>query len=229
MLSDREQRELALLRGRAYGRGDAIGDGELARLRELEAHSNGRDESGDSPVADSDGPGSGQVDEVDSTGMSERGAASPAPRRRGLLPLAVGIAGLALGAGVASVVSSLVSTPGATVVTVDRDARLSPSAAEQLPEVARLGRWDEGSLAVLGGLDATTIWSATRAEGAETCVIVYSAAESRGLTVTCGDSASVAEDGITGVVFVYDDGGSSSVFGFRADPALDPGVVFRRQ
>jgi hypothetical protein len=60
-------------------------------------------------------------------------------------------------------------------------------------------------------------------------VIVFSDTENQGLTVTCDDTATVTADGVIGVVSVYADGGSSAVFGFRANPALEPGVVFQRQ
>jgi hypothetical protein len=241
MLSDQEKRELAVLRGRAYGRGDVIRGSELARLRELEALAAGRSgrEATGAPsgaAGDAIGPGIDTTHSVDgpadgSVGGSEQSPEatrrSPRRHRRGvLLTIAVGVVGIALGAGIATVA---VSRPEPTVVATTRDTELSPAAAEQLPAVAEMGTWDTGSLHVLGGLDATTIWSATREAGEETCVIVYSAAEDQGLTVTCADTATVTADGVTGVVSVYDVGGSSAVFGFRANPALDPGVVFRRQ
>jgi hypothetical protein len=240
MLSDQEKYELAVLRGRAYGRGDVIDGSELARLRELEALAGGRSRreataatpevagAAIEPGIDATFSVSGSADgpEGGSEESSEAARSSPRHRRGVLLTIAVGVIGIALGAGTAAVA---VSRPEPTVVATTRDTELSPAAAEQLPSVAEMGAWDTGSLRVLGGLDATTIWSATREAGEETCVIVYSAAEDQGLTVTCADTATVTADGVTGVVSVYDVGGSSAVFGFRADPALDPGVVFRRQ
>jgi hypothetical protein len=232
MLSDQEKRDLAVLRGRAYGRGDAIDGAELARLRELEAHAVDRSQEEAADVrAVEPGTAASERDEADTADLAAYRAAGAGPRqptrsrRRVLLPIAAGIVGIALGAGV----TAAVSQPAPTVVTTSGDTRLSPSATEQLPGVAELGRWDAGSLAVLGGLDATTIWSATREGGEETCVIVYSAAEQQGLTVTCADTATVTEDGVSGVVSIYEDDGSSAVFGFQANPSLDPGVVFRRQ
>lgn len=228
MLSNQEKRELALLCGRAYGRGDTIDDAALTRLRELEARAAGRP-GGQAAVSEMiegtpDETGRHETDSADT--REDGGTRSSARRRRGvLLAIAAAVAGIALGSGI----TAAVWTPSPTVVATNRDARLSPSAAEQLPEVAELGDWDTGSLAVLGGLDATTIWAATREDGEETCVIVYSATENQGLTVVCADTATVTEDGVTGVLYVYDEGESSAVFGFRANPALDPGVVFRRQ